>query len=972
MRERKLSYKGIKHLHVLLLAVLVCGSELAAQPLAFPGAEGFGKNASGGRGGTVLKVSNLNDDGPGSLRDAIEKDFPRIIVFEVSGTIYLKSTLQLTKDNVTIAGQTAPGHGITLAHYNFKIEADNVIIRHIRSRLSAAAFQEADALSCHYSSNVIIDHCSFSWSVDEVASLYFNHKLSMQNCIIAESFHNSVHSKGPHGYGGIWGGDSVSFHHNLLMHNTSRNPRFQGARNTESWIEQVDFRNNVIYNWTNNSVYGGEPSELDGSPAYYNMVNNYYKYGPSTASSIRNRILEPYKNINGYGRYFIDGNYVYAYPETTADNWTYGVQAIPVADKELMRSDTLFAYDIENLQSAEEAYLQVSQDAGVSVPYRDTVDRRLLWELVNDTALLGGKLGANTGIVDELEDVGGYPRLFSYWAPGDRDDDGIPDDWELAHGLNPDDPGDNHTVLAGSDYPALEDYINGIEAGDGDFLYHPTDFYAELTDVKEICMEWADNSADESGFIIWRSEGGTFLSMDTVASDIESYCDTMIQLDRTYTYSVQAFSESDSSVYSNSWSVETLGADGRPKKAESPVPENSANDVSITPELQWTAGVGTSSHDVYFGKTNPPIFRGNFSSSRFEPGMLEHNRRYYWRIDERNNNGTTQGDLWTFRTRSQIPRELLAHFSFDSPPSINDVSGNGITGSTVNISTADFNEGLVGDALYLEGTDQYGYYPHNEKLNFDINAFSISFWINQDLASVNKSHSHRYIVKGSNVKSEEDGKSGKRYEVFYTPEKNIFRFAVDDDINKSEVTASETIFLKGRWVHVVGIRDTTLNKVRLYSDAQLVGEVDDITGNISQTEDMYISYCVDEPGFVEGGMDEIKIFGYALSQDEINALYQEGHVGLPVSQQRNFSLYPNPNDGAFRIRMEHPVSKALNIKVLDMQGKTVTDLTDRVKSILQSGSQEVSLDLGDVTTAGVYIVLIQSPEGIQQLKFIRQ
>lgn len=923
-----------------------------------------------------MKVTNLEDSGPGSLRDAINKNFPRIIVFEVSGTIYLKSTLKISRDNITIAGQTAPGHGITLAHHNFNIEADNVIIRHIRSRLSGAAFQEADAMSCLHSTNVIIDHCSFSWSVDEVASLYFNRKLTMQNCIIAEAFHNSVHSKGPHGYGGIWGGDSVSFHHNLLMHNTSRNPRFNGAREVESWTEQVDYRNNVIYNWTNNSVYGGEPSEIDGSPAYYNMVNNYFKYGPSTANSIKNRILEPYRNVSGYGRYYIHGNYVYDYPETTADNWTYGVQVISTADKELIKSDTLFAFDISVEHTAEEAYLHVSQNAGASIPYRDTVDRRLLWELVNDTALLGGKLGDHTGIVDNLEDVGGYPLLFSSWAPIDSDDDGIPDDWELAHGLNPADPTDNHTYLDGSDYPALEDYINGIASSQQAFLFPPSELVAELTGVKEICMEWKDNSDEESGFIIWRSESEAFLPLDTVAANIVSYCDTLLQLERTYTYRVQAISATDSSVFSNHSSVETLGADGRPNPAELPDPPASANDVSIHPFLQWKAGIGAESHDIYFGTSNPPPFVESIAVNSYEPGLLSHETRYYWRIDEVNVNGSTQGEVWTFRTKSVIPQELIAHFSFDAPPSINDVSGNGISGTGVNIISQDFDPGIFGEALFLNGTDQYVFYPHNEKLNFDINSFSISMWINQDLTTVNKSHSHRYIVKGSNISNETTGNKGKRYELYYTPEKNIFRFAVDDNVNKSEVTASEQLFLTGDWVHVVGVRDTTLKKVRLYADNVMVGEVADITGDISHSEQMYISYCVDEPGFVDGGLDDIRIYGYALTPEEISALYQEGHVGIESAEadSGSYMVYPNPAGAILWIRPGKSVTALSHIHVVDLQGRLLMELAEPGQLEALKSGREMALDISSLAGGGpaMYVIMFYTGAGVSSLKFIVQ
>ena len=436
-----------------------------SQTLAFPGAEGFGKYTTGGRGGIVLEVTNLNDKGTGSLRAAIEQSGTRTIVFRVSGTIYLKSVLAIKRGNVTIAGQTAPGDGITLAHYNFKVDANNVIIRYIRSRLSEAAGQQDDAFTCRENSDIIVDHCSFSWGVDEVASCYINKRFTMQYCMVSEGFNNSIHEKGPHGYGGIWGGDSASFLHNLIAHNASRNPRFNGARYVGNWNEEVDFRYNVIYNWQHNSSYGGEPSDIDGNKARINMVNNYYKAGPGTESSKSDRILEPYSNAYGYSYWYIDSNYVYGFPNVTADNWSEGVQNVSTDIKNQIKSDTAFAFDISTQQTAEEAYNDVLSNVGANIPYRDTVDSRIIWETRNDTALYGGLSGPNTGIIDNLQEAGGYPELFSARAPNDSDHDGIPDQWETDHGLNPNDSTDRNNDLNGLGYTALEDYLNSITPG---------------------------------------------------------------------------------------------------------------------------------------------------------------------------------------------------------------------------------------------------------------------------------------------------------------------------------------------------------------------------------------------------------------------------------------------------------------------------------------------------------------------------
>ncbi|GAB4378754.1 MAG: pectate lyase [Calditrichia bacterium] len=414
-------------------------------PLAFPGAEGYGRFTSGGRGGEVIEVTNLNDRGAGSLRAAIETPGPRTIVFRVSGNIRLESDLIVKEGNLTIAGQSAPGDGICIRDYPVIVDADNVIIRFLRIRLGDIHELQADALSVLFRKDIMIDHCSLSWGIDEVASLWDDENSTLQWCIISESLNRSYHSKGAHGYGGIWGGKGASFHHNLLAHHSSRTPRFNGSRyHGEPEKERVDFRNNVIYNWGENSAYGGEGG-------YYNIVANYYKYGP--ASRHKNRIVEPY---DGTGKWYIAQNFVFGFPEITRDNWAGGVQGEFWKE---CRVDTPFSAAPVITHTAEEAYSLVLSNAGAILPRRDLVDQRIIREVRNGTATFG-RLG--NGIIDSQTDVGSWPPLRSEPAPPDSDHDGMPDDWEKNHGLNPADPADRNGDPDGNGYTNLEEYLNGL------------------------------------------------------------------------------------------------------------------------------------------------------------------------------------------------------------------------------------------------------------------------------------------------------------------------------------------------------------------------------------------------------------------------------------------------------------------------------------------------------------------------------
>ncbi|WP_371741760.1 pectate lyase [Prevotella sp. PTAC] len=487
MRIDKSIIMGVMSLMLTTAAMPAGAADTKEKLPAFPGAEGFGRYTTGGRGGTVYHVTTLEDTGQeGSFRWACGRSGKRTIVFDVSGTIYLKSQLKLNRGDVTIAGQTAPGDGICIADYPFQISADNVIIRYLRFRVGNRHVDqhEGDGLGGMDKKNIIVDHCSVSWSVDECLSLYGCHNTTVQWCIASHSMVNSGHSKGAHGYGGNWGGSGASYHHNLMIHHTSRTPRL-GPRPGTQTDERMDMRNNVIYNWAGEGCYGGEGMNV-------NIVKNYYKPGPGTESrntTIQRRIANIGIRTSSYtkhdtdnpnewdimwrvwGKFFVDGNVNPKYSDVTKDNWTYGIynqitnskvdNTFTPVTKDTMRINTPIDFVAVTTHTAEDAYSRVLDYAGCSKS-RDSYDNTLAADARNGKATYTGS-GLGKGFVNSQDDCGGWPVLNGTEAPKDSDGDGIPDEWETANGLNPNDKTDG-AKTADNGYTNLENYLNSLVA----------------------------------------------------------------------------------------------------------------------------------------------------------------------------------------------------------------------------------------------------------------------------------------------------------------------------------------------------------------------------------------------------------------------------------------------------------------------------------------------------------------------------
>lgn len=411
---------------------------------AFPGAQGFGAIASGGRGGSVYEVTNLNDDGPGSLRDAVNRG-DRIVVFRVGGTIQLKNRLNINASNITIAGQTAPGGGICIRDYATDVRASNVIIRHLRFRLGDETKQETDSLTLwHGVRNVVIDHCSVSWSVDEGLSLAGDvQNVSVQWCMIYEALKESLHRKGAHGFGSLSraNGD-ITWHHNLWAHNDARNPRL-GDNYGKDPRPRFDVRNNVMYD------YGGTCSGLTQGIFPVNYVANFIRPGPSSTAKTPITVGEDKSDLT----FYIAGNVVDGNEKLTADNHLFFNKTEDEGKTFVHIVEAPFDAPAVRQTSAQQALEDVLAFGGASRPVRDSVDARL----VKNVRERSGRM------INSQTEVGAWPALDAGQAPVDSDHDGMPDDWEKQFSLNPNDASDGAADADKDGYTNVEECLNGTD-----------------------------------------------------------------------------------------------------------------------------------------------------------------------------------------------------------------------------------------------------------------------------------------------------------------------------------------------------------------------------------------------------------------------------------------------------------------------------------------------------------------------------
>lgn len=428
---------------------------------AFPGAEGYGRFAIGGRGGRVIAVTNLNDSGDGSLREAVEAEGPRTVVFRVSGTIQLKSKLLIRNPYITIAGQTAPGDGICVRGYTFGcFGAHDVIMRYLRLRVGDESGSTMDGTGFASSDHCIFDHCSVSWSIDEAVSSRSAKNITLQRCIVAEALNVANHQKykegSGHSFAGSISGDIGSFHHNLVAHCAGRNWSLAGGLNRGGkFAGRLDIRNNVVYNW--------EYRTNDGGVKALNLINNLYIPGPAT------RVFHLLKPDAGSPQdrqqYFVAGNRMEGKFDESGDNWADAVKVQPELLDEI-RLNEPFCQPLCTTHSVDELLENVLSDVGANRVGLDLVDQRIVSDVRNRTASSKGSKAGLPGIIDSQRDVGGWPELKSTSPPSDQDQDGLPDAWELSHGLNPK-LADQNKIISEASAPSKDSTNSKTQSSDG-------------------------------------------------------------------------------------------------------------------------------------------------------------------------------------------------------------------------------------------------------------------------------------------------------------------------------------------------------------------------------------------------------------------------------------------------------------------------------------------------------------------------
>ncbi|MDQ5929542.1 MAG: hypothetical protein QG594_1321, partial [Bacteroidota bacterium] len=848
-----LKIKGLFSFSIIYMLIFFSGV-LQAQTLAFPEATGFGRYTTGARGAAnpqIYLVTNLNDSGPGSFRDAVSQE-GRFVIFRVGGIINTLSSIVIAK-NTTIAGQTATGEGIVLLGSKVSFTgASNTISRYIRIRFGATT-QNQDTSGLSNGANLILDHMSFTWGTDEVFSINWDSKgtspdnITLQNCIIGQGLHRHNHSAG-----GLMqpSGGKISLIGNLYICNKTRNNKIKGIN---------EFVNNIVYNWGN---YGNTYGHAESGDAYImggdsagtsdvNIINNYFIGGPNTSTTISTPFNRGNDNFSLYG----SGNYF--------DNDRDGVLNGTLVPADLTGYPTgdiatilpaPYDYPMKNpTLTAQQAYDKAVLSVGASFPRRDQVENLMISDLMSK--------GTTATFVYVQSDLtkqfgftnGGAGHVYGAPAPLDTDNDGMPDAWEDANGLNKNLADALAVSTTNAPYLNIEVYINGlVNSTPPDFVLPPSNIAftnvvtTEVPAASSLTVNWTDAATNETNYVLERSTDGTnYTVIATLGANVTTYNDSGLTPNALYYYRVKAINATEASVY-NSASLTTPPIPSAPTKAATPTPATGNNFVVLASggnlTLKWTGSANTTTYSVYFGTDASNLTKMADVAYAAAPSYLltglSPATTYYWRIDATNAKGMSVGNVWNFKT---LNPELVGHWPFKEASGegqpIADIStyaNNGQLDANFD-NTAVRVAGKANNALdfstFLPNKLMVSI-PNQDHILFDNNSFTVSYWMKAAPSKIpSGTTTSSYILsKGSMNKNAETGATGRRFNVEI--KSNQFRFAIDDDKVKTELasTLAATSYFTGDWVHVVIMRDIAAAKLRIYTNGVFTNEKADATG----------------------------------------------------------------------------------------------------------------------------------------------
>ncbi len=923
---------------VITLLFPLCMGTMYAQQLAFPGAEGYGRFAKGARASEspeIYHVTNLDDSGKGSLRDAVSQP-NRIIVFDVAGVIKLKSRLVFSK-NLTIAGQTAPGEGVVVYGNGVSFSAaENIIVRYLRIRMGIGGTSGADAAGIANGGNMIFDHVSATWGLDENFSINWDSKgfepynITIQNSIIGQGI--MVHACG----GLIQTNGGVTLYRNLYIDNKTRNPKVKGLN---------QFVNNVVYNWGEGGAYILGDTEAS---SWGVITNNYFIKGPvegtkaftraKTAFQVyqKGNMIDYNKDgiLNGYEATEEDYRRDASNPESENVTFVKSLDEFDYSDydrRKLVDGEKVVVTTIpekhpviEGETTAVEAYDWIVNRVGASLPVRDEADNYMIDELLS----LGTK-GALLSGESELGLPNGVGNIFDGEKMLDTDNDGMPDVWEDANGLDKNNPNDA-LLMAENGYLNIENYVNSITTP-MPYVKYPTNLQLTSLSTDYLSFKWVNNASESTSVILEYSidnKDFTAISLEpgTTTHKLES-----LAPNTNYYIRLKTVNGEKESLYTSTQEFATRGIPAPPIASVNPIPGNETTITDYTSvRLSWEnktgAWAGAISYTVYLGKSVEDMdVVLTASTANVVTVNVEAATTYYWRVDAKNLLGDCKGDVWSFTTGTKPERGKVAYYSF------NETEGTILENMYGENATAkDFTplwvKGIQNNAAQFDKANAAFVQEHYDALTLGNESFSIELWFKSAGGSVDWYLLH----KGSHATNSYEGATGKWFGIQYQKNSKNDRltWAVDDDVTKTDinVTGATTKYFNNEWVHLVCVRDVEEKQLKMYANGVLVASGADKTGDIGTIERMAIGNCntAYENGF-QGLMDELTIYNEALTAEEVSDHYKQGtstHIE-DITTSKTGCAYPMPFADDFYIPVMGAEDLTAQVSVMNTAGQTV-------------------------------------------------